>query len=408
MRIFTTFIISIFLLLFSPIVNGQIENYTNSPTKPHILWNRTWEKNESAGIVHISTSLNGDIFVAGGTRWSSPESLILKYDFNGNEIWNRTWINGTRSVVWGLCIDNSENIYVTIADDKGDHFNKFNSFGIIQWEKILDGAGTAIAIANDSIFGVGGNINGDAAISRYDLNGTIVWNKTWDSGEYDTLNGIAISPNNGIIYATGITGPKSGPMNVLTIAYDPNGKFLWNRTWGGSAEDSGTGIAVDSDNNVYVCGWTESYSKGIDDVLLLKYNSSGDLQWYRTWGTMETDQGNGIEINNNDIFIVGLSDSNALLLKYNISGNEIWNTTWNGTRTQGFWGVTVNNLGEIYAAGILSYTGSLPFHIFIVKYIEVVVPEFITTILPIATVIALFIIVTKIKKKKRDLYERNY
>ncbi|KKK85569.1 hypothetical protein LCGC14_2771990, partial [marine sediment metagenome] len=31
-------------------------------------------------------------------------------------------------------------------------------------------------------------------------------------------------------------------------------------------------------------GWTLSYGAGSEDVLLLKYNSSGNLLWNKTWG----------------------------------------------------------------------------------------------------------------------------
>ena len=60
----------------------------------------------------------------------------------------------------------------------------------------------------------------------------------------------------------------------------------WNKTWGGSDGESG---GWNSDRwlwkRVYY-GGTSSYGAGGGDVFLLKYNSSGDLLWFKTWGAL--------------------------------------------------------------------------------------------------------------------------
>ncbi len=60
--------------------------------------------------------------------------------------------------------------------------------------------------------------------------------------------------------------------------------FEWYKTWGGSFNDKGESVAVDSSDNVYVGGYTDSFGAGSYDSLLIKYDSSGNQQWNHTWG----------------------------------------------------------------------------------------------------------------------------
>jgi hypothetical protein len=43
-------------------------------------------------------------------------------------------------------------------------------------------------------------------------------------------------------------------------------------------------VTVDSLDNIYLTGETGSFGAGGDDVVLVKYDSSGVQLWNRTWG----------------------------------------------------------------------------------------------------------------------------
>ncbi|MHA1311287.1 MAG: SBBP repeat-containing protein [Candidatus Helarchaeota archaeon] len=58
---------------------------------------------------------------------------------------------------------------------------------------------------------------------------------------------------------------------------------IWNKKWDpGSLEDRSADIAIDSNGNIYICGFINSFGNGSKDVALVKYDPSGNIQWYKT------------------------------------------------------------------------------------------------------------------------------
>jgi endonuclease V-like protein UPF0215 family len=76
-------------------------------------------------------------------------------------------------------------------------------------------------------------------------------------------------------------------------------------TYGGTANDAGFGITIDSSGNSYITGYFQGTvnfgggdvtSAGGNDIFVLKLNSSGTFQWVSTFGGTSNDNGYGITI----------------------------------------------------------------------------------------------------------------
>ena len=61
---------------------------------------------------------------------------------------------------------------------------------------------------------------------------------------------------------------------MLLLKYDLNGTLVWSKTWGGSNYDSGSDLAVGPDGSIYVTGYTYSYSSGECDIFVLKLRNT--------------------------------------------------------------------------------------------------------------------------------------
>ena len=235
----------------------------------------------------------------------------------------------------------------------------------------LDSSGNIYVVGDTDGFGAGDR---DILLLKYDHSGSLLWQRTWGGSSYDwsPRSGVALG-SSGNVYIVGSTGSfGAGDADVLLLKYDPSGDLLWQRTWGGSELDYGLGMALDSLDNVYVTGLTESTGGEDDDLILLKFDPSGELLWQRTWGESgKEDCGFSITFDSlGHVYVVGITDSagsmgqkgfvggqpdiskDALLLKFDSSGDLLWQRTW-GQFGEVEWGtyLAVDSSDNIYATG---------------------------------------------------------
>ncbi|MFX0134867.1 MAG: kelch repeat-containing protein [Candidatus Hodarchaeota archaeon] len=256
------------------------------------------------------------------------------------EVWNITWgIPGIYSSCNDIAIDSDNNIYT--VGQVGSMFS---------------------ALSNITLY-------------KTNSSGVHLWNRTIES---DYLNrGFGVATNGSeYVYITGYVnwiGPEN--MDVVVAAYNESGDLEWLETWGGSGQEAGRDIAVDSLGNIYVTGVTTSYGVENGALLLLKYNSTGDLQWNQTWDSSYGESGCGIDIDKTtgEIYVVGsvsheLSDnSSAILLKYDSDKNKIWERIWDSGSNETGEGVKVDSNGDICITGNI-YAQTNERDLFLAKY----------------------------------------
>lgn len=156
-----------------------------------------------------------------------------------------------------------------------------------------------------------------------------------------------------------------GHSGVLNTSFVEKVSCEWRCIWGGNKSDIPRDMAIDKFNNIYITG--ETYSYGVDsysDIFLLKYNSSGDLLWNRTWGTLERDFGTHIAIDSRGfIYVAGIAkwseDDEIVLLKYDPNGDLMWNLTTIGHSCSG---IVVDSNDNVIIAGTYWWGDYLVLH----------------------------------------------
>jgi hypothetical protein len=159
------------------------------------------------------------------------------------------------------------------------------------------------------------------------------------------------------------------------MKYDPSGSLLWAKTWGGASDDFANAVLVDQNGNAYVVGGTDSFGAGWYDVLILKFDSSGNLLWSHTWGGSSFDVGYDVSFDTNGNLAIAAesySYGNAtVLLKFSSAGAFIGSYTWKGPATyDSAYSITVDSSGNAILAGTSWDYSVSPNHnpILILKY----------------------------------------
>jgi len=200
------------------------------------------------------------------------------------------------------------------------------------------------------------------------------WNRTWGSSTNDHGYSVAVDNNNNA-YLCGYTlGFGAGNYDAFLVKYDSAGNQLWNVTWGGSNHDCGYGVTTDS-YNTYICGYTGSFGAGSDDAFLAKYDSAGNQLWNVTWGDSSEEYGFDVAVDGySNVYLCGHTNGfgagsyDAFLAKYDSAGNQLWNVTWGGSNVEYGYGVDMDSNNNAYLCGKTYSFGAGGWDAFLVKY----------------------------------------
>lgn len=126
--------------------------------------------------------------------------------------------------------------------------------------------------------------------------------------EMDFAGGVAFDSEGALIHALGAAGsvadqPHYGDLDVVVIKRSADGHTLWTRQIGTDAADRPYGVAVDSDNNILVAGYTSGDLDGAhatsdgNDPFVIKLASDGTVLWITQFGdTDAADRGYGLAV----------------------------------------------------------------------------------------------------------------
>ena len=292
-----------------------------------------------------------------------------------------------------IAVDSSGNVYISGQSRPVDQYDcfvaKYNSSGVPQWQRSLGGNSSDYGYSVDvdssgNVYVVGmtfsqGQGSADVLITKLNSSGDFQWKRLLGGSSADYGYGIAVD-SSGNSYITGYSaGGGYGNDDIITAKYDTNGNIEWKRILGGTGNDGGDAIAVDSSGNAYVFAHTESAGAGNYDMIVAKYNSSGSIQWQKTVGTgpgiLEWSQGIAIDSSGN-IYLAGYTTGSGvgagsydyLITKLNSSGAFQWSRTLGGSSLDYARAIAVDSSGNVYVTGETASTGTGMYEGLIVKY----------------------------------------
>jgi hypothetical protein len=249
---------------------------------------------------------------------------------------------------------------------------KLDSSGNIQWQKSLGGSdddfansiqqtadgGYIVAGRSSSNDGdVTGNHGGnDYWVVKLDDSGNIQWQKSLGGSDDDFANSIQQTADGGYIVAgesnsnNGDVTGNHGFFDCWVVKLDGNGNIQWQKSLGGSDDDSALSIQQTTDGGYIVAGNSMSTdgdvtdNHGFWDYWVVKLDDSGNIQWQKNLGGTDSDVAYSIQQTADGGYIVaGQSDSNDgdvtgnhgildyWVVKLDGSGNIQWQKSLGGS-----------------------------------------------------------------------------
>lgn len=188
----------------------------------------------------IAVSGAGDVYAVGsfwGTTDFDPSSkvknvsasstqqssFVLKLDANGKFAWVAPFQGNGGVYAVAVTLDSNENVIV------GGNYSGSIDFNPSSAVSKLIGEGNFVTKLNRS--------------------GQFNWATRIDDGIWSLDTDLA-----GNVYSTGSIATVSGDTDIAVSKLSSSGSLVWSESFGGSGNDIGWGIAVDSANNIYVAG----------------------------------------------------------------------------------------------------------------------------------------------------------
>jgi hypothetical protein len=162
---------------------------------------------------------------------------------------------------------------------------KTDANGNVQWAKIYrfpnavasyvrqTSDGGYIVAGLEYFHGVG---YGGILLIKTDANGNVQWAKIY-GGTDDWVYSVQQTSDGGYIVAGGTISFGAGMGDILLIKTDANGNLQWAKTYGGTNWDDAFSVQQTSDGGYIVAGETQSFGAGWSDFLLIKTDANGSI-----------------------------------------------------------------------------------------------------------------------------------
>ena len=302
-------------------------------------WKKTLGGSGSDVGVSATQSASGKIFIVANTTSTNgnvtynhglTDIWLVALSSGGTLLYQKTFGGSGDEVAHSIVQTNDGNLLIGGSSDSnngdvtGNHGSddywvlKVDTLADLLWEKSLGGTGidecnSVVATADGGYFAAGnsnstdGNVSGnhgnnDFWVVKMDSSGTIQWEKSY-GGSMNESALAAIQNTAGNFIVAGYTNSNNGDVtnnkgssDYWMIMLDSTGTLLNQHTYGGSNSDVAYSLLQASDGGYLLSGSTISNDSdvmgnhGSEDMWLMKTDAGCNLNWARCYGGSMSDR----------------------------------------------------------------------------------------------------------------------
>ncbi len=172
-------------------------------------------------------------------------------------------------------------------------------------------------------------------VTKVDSNGAVAWARTYGGIDVDIGNSIQQTRDGGYIVAGYTLSFGAGLHDAYVFKITATGGVTWSRTFGGAGDDFANSIRQTRDGGFIIAGFTTSTGAGDRDVWLLKLSGTGSVEWSKTFGGFNTEEGNDARATFDGGYVVagkthtfGAGGADVYIVKTDGAGNLQWSRTF--------------------------------------------------------------------------------
>ena len=370
-----------------------------------IEWERTYGGSEGDGIRRILKCDDNNYYLLGNSNSSdadisqdpypdSWDNWILKIDSTGNILWDRITGGNESDVLFSGTITNDNGIIAvgwssSQDGDKTEFYGyydiwivKLNSDGVLEWEMTIGGelhdngydiiqtSDGGYLVGGSSLVSDGGNLNcdshgnGEAVLIKLDSNRNIEWQQCYGGSNHDGLVKM-IEQSDGYCllgwtesYDGDISG-FHGELDIWVIKTDFDGSIIWQNCLGGTLGESASSL-YQINEELLIVGYTESNDGDVfgnhsigeyyHDIWIANLDNDGDFIWQQCIGGQGDERAELGSLLNDDYSIVipAITDKGSSFDVQCETHSQVYNDWWVFNAKDTTVGLNTANPGESF------------------------------------------------------------
>ncbi len=240
----------------------------------------------------------------------------------------------------------------------------------IQWQKTYGGSYATNDIRAEGLTADGGYIlagsvssNSQALLVKLDALGNTVWKKSYGGTQTDKFYSVQQTSDGGYIAAgntnsndgdvSGLHNASGTKLDIWVVKLDATGNITWQKCIGGTNSDGYNGAFIKQTADGYIIASSSNSldgditgNHGMEDAVVIKLNSTGDIVWQKSFGGTQADQAYAVQQTNEGGYIVAVASASNdgdvsghhgagyndyWILKLDATGNITWEKSLGGT-----------------------------------------------------------------------------
>lgn len=188
----------------------------------------------------------------------------------------------------------------------------------------------------------------DIYVYKVDACGEPEWFKLFGGSGEDGGYSVQQTSDGGYIVA-GLAHLGAGGYDMILLKLNALGIMQWSKVFGAGSTDFGLCAKETADGGFILSGFITGLGFGGTDVALIKTDALGNVQWKKVFGGTGNEWGNYVEQNTNGDFIIigyttsfGAGGTDIYLIKTDSAGNLLWSKTYGGAAEEANseWGIS--------------------------------------------------------------------